>query len=80
MTEAFASAVTVTVPILALASGAEARAIRDRVRRPDEAWEKAFAEYQQEHELDVEKPPADTIEYLLGMRSTSWSRCCSRST
>jgi hypothetical protein len=42
MTEAFASAVTVTVPILALAAGAEARAIRERLRTPDPAWEKDF--------------------------------------
>ncbi len=35
MTEAFASAVTVSVPIFALAAGAEARAIRERLRRPD---------------------------------------------
>src|ERR1700681_3630574 len=38
MTEAFASAVTVSVPIFALAAGAEARGVRDRLRRPDQEW------------------------------------------
>ena len=45
MTEAFASAVTVSVPIFALAAGAEARAIRERLRRPDPKWEQDFAAY-----------------------------------
>ena len=67
MTEAFASAVAVTVPILALAAGAEVRAVRERVRRPDEEWEKAFAYYQAEHELDLDKPHAEALKYFLGM-------------
>ena len=46
MTEAFASAVTVSVPILALAAGAEARAVRDRLRRPDDEWVKKFEAHQ----------------------------------
>jgi hypothetical protein len=71
MTEAFAAAVTVSVPILALAAGAEARAIRERVRKPDEAWEKAFAEYQREHELDLSKPHAEALEYFIGIPGVS---------
>jgi hypothetical protein len=67
MTEAFASAVAVTVPILALAAGAEVRAVRERVRRPDEEWEKAFAAYQAEHELDLDKPHAEALKYFIGM-------------
>jgi hypothetical protein len=67
MTEAFASAVAVTVPILALAAGAEVRAVRERVRRPDEEWEKAFAAYQAEHELDLDKPHAEALKYLIGV-------------
>lgn len=71
MTGAFAAAVTVCVPILALAAGAEARATRERVRRPDEAWEKAFAEYQKEHELDPGKPHAEALEYFIGLPAVS---------
>jgi hypothetical protein len=71
MTEAFASAVAVTVPILALAAGAEARAVRDRVRRPDEEWEKAFAAYQKEHELDLDKPHAEALRYFMGVPGLS---------
>ena len=37
MTEAYASAVAVIVPIFALAAGAEARGIRERLRQPDAA-------------------------------------------
>jgi len=71
MTEAFAAAVTVTVPILALAAGAEARAIRERVRKPDEAWETAFAEYQKEHELDLTKSHTAALEYFIGIPGVS---------
>lgn len=71
MTTAFAGAVTVTVPILALAAGAEARSIRERVRRPDEAWEKAFAEYQKEHDLDLDKPHAEALDYFVGLPAVS---------
>jgi hypothetical protein len=67
MTEAFASAVAVTVPILALAAGAEVRAVRERVRRPDEEWEKAFADYRKEHHLDLDKPHAEALKYLIGL-------------
>jgi hypothetical protein len=67
MTEAFASAVAVTVPILALAAGAEVRAVRERVRRPDEEWEKAFAAYQEDHQLDLDKSHAEALKYFIGM-------------
>jgi hypothetical protein len=75
MTEGFAAAVTVTVPILALAAGAEDRAIRERLRRPDAAWEKSFAEYHAANELDMERPPAEVLAYfrdLYSSRSRSW--------
>ena len=64
MTEAFASAVTVTVPILALAAGAEARAVRDRLRRPDDEWEKKFEAHQAAHEFDPARPPAEVLQYF----------------
>jgi len=67
MTEAFASAVAVTVPILALAAGAEVRAVRERVRRPDEEWEKAFAAYQAEHQLEPDKSHAEALRYFIGV-------------
>jgi hypothetical protein len=64
MTEAFASAVTVAVPIFVLAAGAEARGIRERLRRPDARWERDFAGYQSEHELDLSGRPADVYPYF----------------
>jgi hypothetical protein len=64
MTEAFASAVTVTVPILALAAGAEARAVRDRLRRPDDEWEKKFEDHQASHEFDPARPPSEVLQYF----------------
>jgi hypothetical protein len=67
MTEAFASAVTVSVPIFALAAGAEARGVRDRLRRPDQEWERQFAAYQAEHELDLDKSPAEIVRYFKGV-------------
>jgi hypothetical protein len=71
MTEAFASAVTVTVPILALAAGAEARAIRERLRTPDPAWEKDFQQYHAAHELDMDKPPDEVLAYFKGVPAVS---------
>jgi hypothetical protein len=71
MTEAFASAVTVTVPILALAAGAEARAVRDRLRRPDADWEKQFEAHQAAHEFDPAKPPSEVLEYFKGVPGIS---------
>lgn len=67
MTEAFASAVAVTVPILALAAGAEVRAVRERVRRPDEEWEKAFAAYREERKLQGEKSHAEVLKFVAEM-------------
>jgi hypothetical protein len=68
MTEAFASAVALTVPILALAAGAEVRAVRERVRQPDEEWEKAFAAYAQTRELDLDKRShAAALRYFMDL-------------
>jgi hypothetical protein len=39
-----AAAVTVSMPILALAAGTDARSIRDRLQRPDSEWERGFAQ------------------------------------
>jgi hypothetical protein len=71
MTEAFASAVTVTVPILALAAGAEARAVRDRLRRPDEEWEKKFEAHAAAHEFDPALPPAEVLAYFKDVPGVS---------
>jgi hypothetical protein len=54
MTDAFGSAVAVTIPILALAASTEARAIRERIKRPDEKWEREFAAHRAKHELGPE--------------------------
>jgi hypothetical protein len=67
MTEAFASAVAVTVPIFALAAGAEARGIRERLRQPDPQWEREFAAYSADHELDTSQGPAEIFAYLKGV-------------
>lgn len=67
MTEAFASAVAVTVPIFALAAGAEARGIRERLRQPDPRWEREFAAYNADHELDTSQGPAEIFAYLKGV-------------
>jgi hypothetical protein len=67
MTEAFASAVAVSVPIFALAAGAEARGIRERLSRPDPRWERDFAAYNSEHELDLGGRPAEIFAYLRGV-------------
>jgi hypothetical protein len=71
MTEAFASAVTVTVPILALAAGAEARAVRDRLRRPDEEWERKFEAHQASHEFDPARPVSEVLEYFKDVPGVS---------
>lgn len=67
MTEAFASAVAVIVPIFALAAGAEARGIRERLRQPDPQWEREFADYSAEHDLDMTQGPGEIISYLKGV-------------
>jgi hypothetical protein len=71
MTEAFASAVTVTVPILALAAGAEARAVRDRLRRPDQEWEQKFEAHQAAHEFDPALPPPAALQYFKDVPGVS---------
>jgi len=67
MTEAFAGAVTVSIPIFALAAGTEARALRDRLKKPDQEWERQFASYHADHKLDVDGPPADAVAYFRGL-------------
>ena len=62
MTDSYAAAVTVTIPILALAAGGEARAIRERVRKPHEEWERQYREYLEQHPLDL----GGSVEDLLG--------------
>jgi hypothetical protein len=71
MTDAFASAVTVTVPILALAAGAGAHAVRDRLRRPDDDWEKKFEAHQATHEFDPAWPPSEVLQYFKDVPSVS---------
>jgi len=70
-TEAFASAVAVSVPIFALAAGAEARGIRERLQRPDPKWEREFAAYNAEHDLDLGGRPADVFAYFKGVPGLS---------
>jgi hypothetical protein len=67
MTDAFASAVTVSIPIFVLAAGAEARAVRERLKRPDENWERQFAGYQAEHGGDGPARPVDMLRYYRGV-------------
>jgi len=71
MTETFASAVTVTVPILALAAGAEARAVRDRLRRPDEEWEEKFEAHRAAHDFDPALPPSQALQYFKDLPGIS---------
>lgn len=71
MTEAFASAVSVSVPIFALAAGAEARGVRERLRRPDQQWEQEFAAYRSEHDLDMAERPAEILGFFKGVPGLS---------
>lgn len=71
MTEAYAAATTVSIPIFALAAGAEARTIRDRLRRPDERWEEEFARYSADHDLDFAGKPGDVFAYFRDMPGVS---------
>jgi hypothetical protein len=64
MTDGFAAAVTVSIPIFALAAGAEARSIRDRLQRPDPGWERDFAQFSAEHDLDVGGSAAEIFSYF----------------
>jgi hypothetical protein len=67
MTDGYASAVTVSIPIFVLAAGAEARAIRERLKRPDENWEQEFAAYRAEHGVDAASRPAEMLRYYRGV-------------
>jgi hypothetical protein len=71
MTDGFAAAVTVSIPIFALAAGAEARSIRDRLRQPDPEWEHDFAQFSAEHELDVSGSAAQVFEYFKNVPKLS---------
>ena len=71
MTEAFAGAVTVSIPIFALAAGTEARALRDRLRQPDQDWEREFAVYHAERKLNVAGPPADAVAFFRDLPGPS---------
>jgi hypothetical protein len=71
MTEAYASAVAVIVPIFALAAGAEARGIRERLRQPDPQWEREFAAYNAEHEPELSGAPSEVFGYLKGVPGLS---------
>jgi hypothetical protein len=64
MTDGFASAIAVSIPIFALAAGAEARAIRERLQRPDREWEREFERYNSERDLDPAGTAADVFAYF----------------
>ena len=66
MTGAYASAVTVSIPIFVLAAGAEARAVRERLKRPDEEWERNFEAYRAGHELNMSGRPSEVIGFMRG--------------
>jgi hypothetical protein len=78
MTEAFASAVAVSVPIFALAAGAEARGVRERLRRPDERWERDFAAFRAEHDADLEGRLQEVLGYFKSMPGPSRSYLAER--
>lgn len=67
MTDSFASAVTVSIPIFVLAAGAEARAIRERLKRPDENWEQQFSQYRAEHDVTESGHPTEMLRYYRGV-------------
>jgi hypothetical protein len=71
MSEAFAGAVTVSIPIFALAAGTEARALRDRLKQPDQDWERQFAVYRAERKLDVHGRPAEAVAYFRDLPGLS---------
>ena len=62
---------TVSIPIIALAAGTEARALRDRLRQPDQDWEREFAVYQAERKLDVAGPPAEAVAFFRDLPGPS---------
>jgi hypothetical protein len=71
MTDGFAAAVTVSIPIFALAAGAEARSVRDRLQRPNPAWERDFAQQAAERELDPGGSAAQVFEYFRNVPKLS---------
>jgi hypothetical protein len=71
MTDGFAAAVTVSIPIFALAAGAEARSIRDRLQRPDPEWDRKFAQFSAEHELEPGGSAAQVFDYFRGVPKLS---------
>jgi hypothetical protein len=71
MTDGFAAAVTVSIPIFALAAGAEARSIRDRLVKPDREWEREFAQRSAEQELDVRGSAAEVFAYFKNVPKLS---------
>lgn len=71
MTDAYASAVTVSIPIFVLAAGAEARAVRERLKRPDEEWERNFEAYRAGHELNMSGRPSEVIGFVRGAPTVS---------
>jgi hypothetical protein len=67
MTDSFASAVTVSIPIFVLAAGAEARAIRERLKRPDAVWEQQFSQYRDENDVTESGRPTEMLRYYRGV-------------
>ena len=67
MTDSFGAAVAVTIPILALAAGGEARSIRERIQKPHEKWEQLYRQHQQQHPLDLDGSADDVLEHLLDL-------------
>jgi hypothetical protein len=78
MTDGFANAVAVSIPIFALAAGAEARTIRDRLKRTDERWDRQFAEYSAEHELDPGGSAQAVLDYFRKLPRPSALRTAER--
>lgn len=64
MTDSYAAAVAVTIPILALAAGGEARAIRERIQKPNDQWESTYREHQRQRPLDLEGPAESVLAHL----------------
>jgi hypothetical protein len=67
MTDSFGAAVAVTIPILALAAGGEARSIRERIQKPHEQWEQLYQRHQQQHPLDLDGSADSVLEHLLDL-------------
>ena len=65
MTDSFGAAVAVTIPILALAAGGEARSIRERIQKPHEKWEQLYRRHQQQHPLDLDGSADEVLDHLL---------------